>query len=196
MTDIRAFIAIELPTSIQQQLNQIIRALQAKCRPGSLRWVPVANIHLTLQFLGDVPSSNVDAITRVLASETARHAATEVSVGGLGAFPNPRRPRVIWIGLSKPAGLVALQKGIENGLSGLGYPPEERPFSPHLTLARLSQNANPEAVGQVSDALAASRVGDLGIVPVTHVHLFRSDLRPTGAIYTRLFSAPLSAING
>jgi 2'-5' RNA ligase len=112
-------------------------------------------------------------------------------IGGLGAFPNVRRPRVIWVGTEAPPELNALQRAIEAETHKLGYPIEERPFSPHLTLGRISQNARPEEVTQVARALSMVNIGEIGRVHVGQLHLFRSDLRPSGAVYTSLYSFPL-----
>lgn len=194
MNAIRAFIAIELPSTIREQLNQIEQ--QIKDRAGdsarkAVRWVPASNMHLTLKFLGEVSTANIQALASVLEREAARHSAFDLEVSGLGAFPNPRRPRVIWIGIGNQPRLATLQRAIESETSALGYPPEERPFSPHLTLGRIAQNARPDEVNQVARALGEIEVGLLGSVHVKEVHLFKSDLQPGGAVYTSLFHVGL-----
>lgn len=191
---IRAFIAIELPPAIRQALAAIGSEIQARAGAGArkaIRWVPAENIHLTLKFLGEVSSGNLQALAGMLRNETRRHPAFGFSVGGLGAFPNPHRPRVVWVGVEAPGELSTLQRAIEAEARHLGYPAEERPFSAHLTLGRISQNARPEEVSLVSRALADVKVEKVGQVEVKQVHLFRSDLLPTGAVYSRLFSFDL-----
>jgi 2'-5' RNA ligase len=150
-------------------------------------------MHLTLKFLGEVSTANIQALARMLQSEAARYAPFDFTISALGAFPNARRPRVIWVGADVPAALLALQKAIEAETRLLGYPGEERPFSPHLTLGRITQNAHPDEVAQVARALGEMKVGQVGTVHADKVHLFKSDLRPTGAIYTSLHNFPLSA---
>jgi 2'-5' RNA ligase len=114
-----------------------------------------------------------------------------MQVGGHGSFPTPRRARIIWIGIQAPAALESLQHGIESAAARLGYEPEARPFSPHLTIGRVRQPVSAGDQQQVRVALERTQVGALGSADVTSVHLFKSDLQPTGSVYTRLFSAPL-----
>ncbi len=191
MTVIRAFIAIDLPISIQEKLAEILEFVK-RSDTRVVRWVPASNIHLTIKFLGDVSRTNVEILTKILRSEVSRHRQFEIRVNGLGAFPSIRRPRVVWVGVEAPPTLLSLQRSIEAETVRLGYAPEERPFSPHLTLGRVAHNATPEEVRKVADALTALKVGELGCAVVDHVCLFRSDLQPGGAVYTPLFSTPLT----
>jgi 2'-5' RNA ligase len=192
MPVIRAFIAIPLPPNIHQYLDEVSRRLQGEIKSRGARWVPVRNIHLTLKFLGDVSTSNVNLLAELLHNEASRASPFEVTVGGVGAFPNTHRPRVIWVGVEAPPALQALQKAIDTETIRLGYPGEDRPFSPHLTLARLNQNASPDEVRQVGASLAACKAGPPVRFTVEAVHLFRSDLQPGGAIYTSLYSIHLT----
>jgi RNA 2',3'-cyclic 3'-phosphodiesterase len=189
---IRAFIAIELPPTIHEQLERISRELQAACKIKAIRWVPVKNIHLTLQFLGEVSPTNLPPLTKALQGEIARHLQFDVTVQGSGAFPTLHRPRVIWIGIQAPPDLLSLQKGIEIQTKALGFKPEDRDFSPHLTLARLSQYAMPEEIRRTGDVLANYNAGILGAFRAGAVSLFQSDLFPGGPVYTSLFKAPLA----
>lgn len=195
MDAIRAFVAIDLPDEIRQKLGEIeIRVQEQAGEMGrrAVRWVQAANMHLTLKFLGEVSTANLQVLARMLRIEARRQPPFEITLGGLGAFPNIRRPRVIWIGADAPAGLLALQRAIEAETRKLGYPAEERPFSPHLTLGRISQNARPEEVAQVARALSELRFDNIGRVKVDALHLFRSDLRPSGAVYTSLYRFDLA----
>ena len=194
MSAIRAFIAIELPETIRQQLHTIEQQIQTRAGESArraVRWVPAGNMHLTLKFLGEVSANNVEVLARMLQREAAQHQPFEFSISGLGAFPNPRRPRVIWVGAEIPASMSALQRTIEAETRALGYPGEDRAFSPHLTLGRISQNARPDEVNQVARALGELQVGELGKVHVSSIHLFKSDLHPSGAVYTSLHQFPL-----
>jgi 2'-5' RNA ligase len=192
MNVIRSFIAISLSPEIYHNLEGALSELK-RLSPGvAVRWAPVKNIHLTLKFLGDVSVTNVDILTKMLQAEVARHPSFEISVGELGAFPSTRRPRVVWAGVQAPAELLSLQRGVDLETARLGYPSEDRPFSPHLTLGRVSRNARPAEIHQLSETLERSKVGFLGAVRVQAVHLYRSDLQPNGAVYTRLFTAPLA----
>lgn len=189
MPTIRSFIALNLTADIHRQLDDIILSL--KQQTTIVRWVPSQNIHLTLKFLGDVSLANIETLQRVLAGEAARHAPFTFTVGGFGAFPNTRWPRVLWVGVQAPAALNTAQHGIEAETQRLGYTGEERPFSPHLTLGRVSNNASPQEARRLSDALAQVKIGELGQVMVKSVYLYRSDLNPGGATYTPLASFPL-----
>lgn len=197
MEAIRAFIAIELPEDIRQKLDELEKKIQARAGEAArkaVRWVPANNMHLTLKFLGEVSSGNVEALAGMLRSEAGRHASFDLTVGGLGAFPNLHRPRVIWVGVQAPVELSSLQKAIEGETRQLGYPTEDRPFSPHLTLGRIAQNARPEEVAQIARGVEDIQVGELGRVRVERMHLFRSDLHPSGSIYTSLYNFQLKHI--
>lgn len=191
MSLLRAFIAVELPPEIHQAIENKTAPVRAALNASLVRWVPSANIHLTLKFVGDISPANVELLTQMLNLEVGQHPAFEMDFGGLGAFPNPRRARVLWIGIQAPDGLEALQHGIEAAAAKLGYPVEKRPFSPHLTIGRVKQGINASGMHKIRSALEETQIGSLGTMQVTIVHLFKSDLQSTGAVYTRLFSAPL-----
>jgi 2'-5' RNA ligase len=193
MDAIRAFIAIDLSTELRKQLSVIIRQLQEGCVNSggetarkAVRWVPPDNIHLTLKFLGEVSVGNLQVLARMLKTETAHCVPFTVRINGIGAFPNMRRPRVIWVGSESPVALDNLQHAIEVETRALGYPNEDRAFSPHLTLGRMSQNASPAEIAAVSKALTGMKVDEVGFIQVNQIHLFRSDLQPSGAVYTSL----------
>ena len=158
----------------------------------AVRWVPAENIHLTLKFLGDVSLSNLELLKEMLLAEVREHTPFEFSVGGLGAFPNSTRPRVLWVGVQAPPELSTLQNNIEARMERIGYAREERPFSPHLTLGRVSRAATAREIHPLGETLKATKVGFLGAVYAESVCLFKSDLRPQGAVYTRLLAAPLA----
>lgn len=191
MSLLRAFIAVEIPPEIYQAIETKMAFLRSALNTSLVRWVPSTNIHLTLKFLGDTSPTNVELLAQMLSVETGQHQVFEIEFGGLGAFPNPKRPRVIWIRIQAPAGLKALQHGIEAASAKLGYPVEKRPFSPHLTIGRVKQNIHASGMQKIRTTLEETQVGSLGTAQITAVHLFKSDLKPTGAVYTKLFSAPL-----
>jgi len=191
MSLVRAFIAVEIPPEIHQAIEKQTASIRTTLNKSLVRWVPTGNIHLTLKFLGDVSATNLEMLAQMLNAEVEQHRVFEMGFGGLGAFPNPKRPRVIWIGIQAPAGLEALQHGIEAAAATLGYPPEKRPFSPHLTIGRVKQKVSSSGIQKIRSVLEETQVGSLGSARVTAVHLFKSDLKPTGAVYTKLFSAPL-----
>jgi 2'-5' RNA ligase len=191
MSTIRTFIAIDLPIFIQDKLGEVIQQYKDK-QISAVRWVAPRNIHLTLKFLGDISPANLDTLTKVLTAEVNHYHCFEIHIGGSGAFPNTRWPRVIWVGVKAPPSLETLQRGIEGETHRLGYSGEDRPFSPHLTLGRVSNNATPQEIRHLSDALSTMSVGELGHVMVESIRLFRSDLQPGGAVYTPLYTCALS----
>ncbi len=191
MALLRAFIASELPPALQDSIHTATADLRTSLGEGLIRWVPAHNVHLTLKFLGDVSTSSLDLIKQMLTTEAAQFPAFDVQVEGLGCYPNIRRPRVLWVGLKAPAELASLQHAIEAAAERLGYESEERDFSPHLTIGRVRQNASSGDVHKIRTGMESCRVGLLGSARVDAVHLFKSELRPEGSIYTKLFSAPL-----
>ncbi len=190
---LRAFLASELPTVLQTAIHTATAALRTSLGNEIIRWVPPQNIHLTLKFLGDVAPSSLDLIKQMLLTEASQFAAFDVRVEGLGCYPSPRRPRVLWVGLIAPPELASLQRAVETAAARLGYEAEERGFSPHLTIGRVRQNVSATDVHNIRTALDSTRVGALGSAHVDAIYLFKSELRPEGSIYAKLFSAPLRA---
>ena len=190
---LRSFIAVEIPIEIQNAIAHSLASLQKALPKPLIRWVATKNVHLTLQFLGDVSPANLERLADVLKIEANAYEGFTMSVGGLGAFPNPHRARVIWVGLDAPLGLGALQRGVTAASATLGYACEDRPFSPHLTVGRVGQNVTVTDLHRIHENLTATRVGDLGKVPVNAVQIFKSDLRPGGSVYTMLYSLPLKS---
>ena len=188
---LRAFIASELPPALQDSIHHATGNLRQALGNGLIRWVPAHNVHLTLKFLGDVSPSSLDLIKQMMLAEASEFRVFEVQVDGLGCYPSLRRPRVLWVGLKAPSELASLQRAIEGAAARLGYEVEEREFSPHLTIGRVRQNASSDDVHKIRTAVEGCPMGPLGSTRVEAVHLFKSELRPEGSIYTRLFSAPL-----
>jgi 2'-5' RNA ligase len=192
MSLLRAFIAIELPTSTLDAIKKQTAHLHQVLGNDSIRWVPAQNMHLTLKFLGDIATSHVDFLKQLLTREADSHPQFDLQLGGLGSFPNSRRPRLLWIGIHAPADLASLQKSVEAGTSRLGYEQEERAFSPHLTIGRTRQSVSQPELQKIRAALDTIQLGNIGTAKVDSIHLFKSDLQPSGSIYTKLFSAPLT----
>ncbi len=193
---IRTFIAVDLPSSVLDALDQISAQLQSRLPDTAVRWVNVEKMHLTLKFLGDVSLENIGMVERILKSEAAKRPVMEIGIGRIGAFPKMRHPRVIWIGVEAPSELFDLRRGIEDGVARLGYNYDKYEFTPHLTLGRISRKASATDVRNVGNVLHDYHVGFLGVARIDAVHLYRSDLHPDGATYTRLFSANLTDPEG
>jgi 2'-5' RNA ligase len=191
---LRSFVAVEIPAEIQGALARSIAPLQKALPDQLIRWVAPQNVHLTLKFLGDVSPANLEQLAGALKAEALTHDPFTMSVGGLGAFPNPRRARILWIGLEAPAALMALLRGVEAVSARLGYPSEDRPFSPHLTVGRVRQNVSGSDLLRICTALEGTLVGTLGTVRVAALHIFKSDLQPGGSVYTHLYTIPLKSL--
>jgi RNA 2',3'-cyclic 3'-phosphodiesterase len=193
MDSIRTFIALELPQSIHEELSTIISSLKKKV-PAGIRWVPANNIHITLKFIGDVSKNNLAAIDQAVESITKGHSAFDIHLGNLGAFPNLRRPRVVWIGIQAPDTLAKMAQEIDQALARLGYPPEGRPFSPHLTLGRVAQDAQAQELVPITRILSTQKIVIDSPVLMEQVTVFKSELRPSGAVYTPLYHHALKTV--
>jgi 2'-5' RNA ligase len=152
-------------------------------------WVAPENFHVTVKFLGSVDDTRVQSVIDALHTAAHGHAPFDLEVGGLGAFPTATRARVLWAGLlAGLAPLAALAGSVEEALSGLGFPRENRAFSPHITLARVREPARAPALAEALNAGSSRRFGR---VAVPAMALMRSDLSPKGARYSVLASIPL-----
>jgi RNA 2',3'-cyclic 3'-phosphodiesterase len=191
---LRSFIAVEIPAEIQSAISHTTASLKTALPKPMVRWVVPQNLHLTLKFLGDVSPSNLERLAEALGAETSKQAPFNISVSRIGAFPTSRRARVIWIGLDVPPALSALQRGVEAVAARLGYAPENRPFSAHLTIGRVSESISFGDLAKICSALEKTQVGALGTIHVEAVHIFKSDLQPGGSVYEHLYALPLKII--
>lgn len=191
MSVIRAFIAINLSQEILERIEQMSLELRSRLEGVPVRWVSADNIHLTLKFLGNVSTTNLEMLKEIMGKVVSNHHECDISVGGIGAFPKPHNPRVIWVGMEVPQELVSLQHNIEIETARLGYSREHRPFSAHLTFGRVSRNASSQDVRAIAEILDSYKVGFLGATRITSVYLYRSDLKPDGAVYTPIYTATL-----
>lgn len=192
---IRSFVAVDLTEGVRQKVSEILERLQKGARFTGARpaWVQPGNVHLTLKFLGQIDEGQREAVVRALAPIAARHAPHTVRVRGLGVFPSPRAPRVVWIGVKKATPLFRLQEEVDRALVALGFPEEDREWSPHLTLARLKSMRGARAL---MDVVASHGAWDCGDWPIHECVLYQSTLRPTGSIYTPLARFPLTGAAG
>jgi 2'-5' RNA ligase len=188
---IRAFIALPLPAEAKAATAVAQRELKSALRGGWLRWTPPEQIHLTLRFLGDIPAGDVPALAEALRRACAGCAPFDLHAGGLGVFPDARRPRVLWLGLGGQLdALRELQARIERETAAWGEP-EDREFHAHLTLARL-KNAPPAAARQVAQSLAQAKATNLAAWRADHLELMRSELSPAGARHSVLGTVALA----
>jgi 2'-5' RNA ligase len=182
---IRAFIAITPPPMLQQAFREVGTAFQGL----PVRWVQPEQVHLTLKFLGDVSAEQIVSMRQALEHAARDLAPFTVGAQSLGCFPNTSRPRILWMGLDDPQQVLSdLQQRVEAALRVLGFAPEARPFRPHLTLARFQEGSR---VPRLLSLLQAYREHVFGDLPVTQMHLFQSQLRQEGVLYTIIHSITL-----
>lgn len=190
----RTFIAIEFSPHVHAVIQSQTAHLRHALGDDSIRWVSPGNLHLTLRFLGETVGTHLQFVRQTLAHEAGGQAPFELQLGGVGAFPNSRSPKVLWLGIQAPAALFSLQRSLETAFRRLGYEPENRPFSPHLTLGRVRQGAAQPALQKIGIVLDRVQPGNIAIARVDAIHLFKSDLQPGAPVYSKLFSATLSRI--
>lgn len=189
---IRSFIAIELPDEVKVSLA----GLQAEFKLAGhsfVKWVATEGIHITLKFLGNIPSGKVSEIVRAMERAAQGFLPFRLEVHGLGAFPNLKQPKVLWVGVGGQVDqLVSLQQRIDQALVPLGFSPESRPFAPHLTLARLREGALPPERRSFGELVQKTTFEAKLKVEVSSISLMRSQLLPTGAVYSRLAEVKLA----
>ncbi|MBE0598659.1 MAG: RNA 2',3'-cyclic phosphodiesterase [Desulfuromonadales bacterium] len=176
MPSLRAFLAVPLPAELVRQAQELCRHLQAKL-PG-VRWVRPEAMHLTLRFFPDLPEESLEKIGEVMLSVGRLHSPFQVTVTGVGAFPSPARPRVIWLGITDCQPLLELYSTLDQSLERVGFPGEDRSFSPHLTLGR-SRGPLPGA----RTVLERYHERAYGTLEVERLVLFESRLQPSGALH-------------
>jgi len=192
MEQIRCFIAIELPDEIKRGLVQLEAQLKSGNQPW-VKWVDPYSIHLTLKFLGSVAVDRIDPITRAMGKAVQGASPFHLEVKDLGVFPNLRRVQVAWVGVSGEVDkLVQLQQRIESNLAGLGFAPESRRFTPHLTLARLRDRASPDERQRFGQLIADTKFEAAYTFQVEAISLMRSQLTREGAIYSQIGSIELN----
>lgn len=187
---IRTFIAIHLPAEVRQRLGQFQEQLRRAAPGEGVRWTEPDQIHLTLRFLGNVPEAELPQLSQALALACQAAAPFGLEAQGAGAFPDLKRPRVLWVGLGGAvAALAQLQAAVLEATRTWGEL-EDRPFHPHLTLGRV-KTADPRLLARLSGALQQAGSSAFGAWQVHQVALMRSDLSPAGPRYTVLAEAPL-----
>lgn len=181
---LRLFLAVDVPRSHLDTIAEAVAPLRATLPDA--RWTPVENQHITLKFLGWVPDDRLDDVVEVCTRVTWRHSSAELALIDLGAFPTPRRVRVLWVGIDDPANaLRGLAGDLDEELEPHGFEREDRPFTAHLTLARL------KTPRKLPEGLPTLGVGPLGF-DVGELVLYRSHLSPKGPRYEPLRAFPLA----
>jgi RNA 2',3'-cyclic 3'-phosphodiesterase len=186
---LRLFVALQIPDSIRNDYAALIddlRRLDAKASPKKPKWVRPENLHVTLKFIGHIDPSKLDPIRTALTNVNSPQ-EVRLDFRNVGFFPNAKRPRVIWGGMDTSENLAPLAHAIDHQIATLGFPAEERTFTPHLTLARLDP---PEIAPELRAAIEKHATRDFGLLHTSEFHLIESKLKPTGAEYTTLQTFP------
>jgi 2'-5' RNA ligase len=186
MDVVRSFIAIHLPAGVRAELASLEDKLKAGRHPF-VKWVDPESMHLTLKFLGNVAVDSIPQIVEAMSGVAGAHPAFKLLVAGTGAFPNWQRPQVVWVGVGGELDrLNSLQKGLESVLSPLGFPPEFRPFSAHLTLGRLRDRVTPDERRRFGEFAQRISFETSLSFEVNAIRLMKSQLTPAGPIYSEL----------
>ena len=180
----RLFVGLDLPADVAAHLEELQRRLKPTVR---INWSPPANLHITTKFIGEWPEARLEELKSAL-NAAAPQNALQVHIRDLGFFPNPRSPRVFWCGIDAP-GLAQLADQTDEICGKLGIARETRPFSPHLTLARIKERL---PLDSLHNAIAQLPSTDFGAFDARSFFLYRSQLRPTGSVYTKLAEFPPS----
>jgi 2'-5' RNA ligase len=180
---IRTFLAIELPKEILEQFERLQYRLD-RSLTGVVRWAKKGSTHLTLKFFGNMTERDIRSIEDTLNAKAPALAPIPIAVGTMGVFPNLARPRVLWVGITTGLKeLTAMQAEIEAALEAAGFPREERPYRPHLTLGRMKADRK---IDGLDKAIESHKDFAAGSFTAGEMILFRSDLKPTGPVYTEL----------
>jgi 2'-5' RNA ligase len=181
---LRLFIAVKVSST--PSLRKVLKHLEAMGRP--VKPVSADNLHLTLKFLGDTDPTRLPEICHAVSGTVDGETAFETDIVGLGAFPRIQRPSVVWAGLENGEPLIRIAEFLEILLSELGFHPEQKPFHPHLTLARIKS----KPPGELAELLNENQTTNFGVASISSVELFQSELQPNGPQYTVLASAKLT----
>ena len=187
---IRSFVAIEVPTTIQDEIFRQTTQFRKLYPSPIIRWVKPDNIHLTLKFLGDISLSDLESINFELVKETSIIKPFFISFTHLGVFPNPLNPRILWIGVKSPEILGELHRSIERIVSRFGIESEKRPFSPHLTLGRIATKNSFHNLENFFYEMEMINVSNIEKVIISSMKIFKSDLKPGGPFYSVIHNIP------
>ncbi len=179
---IRTFIAVDVPEDIKEKIFEVEKELIKSAGEG-VKWEGIEKFHITLKFLGDVNEEAIDSIYNVLSESLTGFGKFSIIYKGVGAFPDLKKPRVIWVGCEDPSGkLFDLQKIVEDKMNELGFEKEEKEYHPHITLGRVK---SPKNLGGLIKKIESINF-EAGAGEVAEVLIMKSDLKPSGSVYTVL----------
>ena len=188
----RLFVAVNFPARLRQKISRLCRPFEDAGIPG--RWVEADQVHLTLKFIGETPAARVDELSEALDEVAGKFRPFVLRFGPIGAFPSPRRPRVVWLGVEATPELRFIKDDLERRLAELGIDREQRPYQPHVTLGRTPREAEAGEFRRLEEIARNLRVNDE--YKVTHLDLMRSRLERSGAVHEQLKVARLGTRGG
>lgn len=181
----RLFWAVVLPPSVQAEIADLQEELARQVPPNSVRWIVPDHVHLTLVFLGNWRAEQVPTLAASVREAVQEHGPFTMNLEALGVFPNPRRPRVVWVGVGgEVPALKRTQAAVARAMVAQGWEAEKRPYSPHLTIGRVRKGLDSVTLSRLGEVVGRVKVEPFGRHQVHEVVLFKSDLRPSGAVYT------------
>lgn len=187
----RCFVAVDVSAAVRDAVARAQAGVRAAAPAADVRWVEPASLHLTLQFLGAVDEGLVPSVSAALDGAVHDVLPIGLAAGGLGVFPGPARPRVVWAGLTAGLGeLGRLAVAVEQALEPLGFPREARPFRGHVTIGRVR---SPRGGRALAAALETAGAMAFGTWTASEVVLYQSQLRPSGAVHTAVSRHPFGA---
>jgi 2'-5' RNA ligase len=181
----RLFIGLDVPYEMRRNLELLLELLKPAAK---IAWSPLGNLHITTKFIGEWPAGRLDELKRALEPVRAP-GDLRIAIRGIGWFPNPHHPRVLYAGISAPDGLAGLARDTDAACAALGVPREERMFHPHLTLARLK---GPADLTKLRQTIASLPSDDFGAYTATQFHIYESRPGQGGSLYIKLASYPLN----
>lgn len=188
---LRLFIAIELSAQMKDAIHSLTEKLKVADSHSSIRWVSYGDLHITLKFLGDVPQANIASVEDAMKAAVENQRQFELSLSGTGVFPNERRLSVFWVGVKEPDGsLIELANAVIKECAGRGFPEENRPFAPHVTIGRARDRADIQDLTKTASLLKSTTLRAESQI-IEHIGLIRSQLTPKGPIYTTMLIVPL-----
>lgn len=188
---LRLFIAVEVSQQTKDAIHSLTEKLRVSDSHSSIRWVGYGDLHITLKFLGEVPQTNISSVEDAMKAAAADKRQFELSLSGTGVFPNGRSTGVFWIGVKDAGGsLIELANAVIRECANRGFPEENRPFAPHITIGRARDRADAQDLTKTANLLKSAGLRAESQI-IDHISLIRSQLTPKGPIYTTLFTVPL-----
>ena len=188
---IRTFLACELSSASLTKVDQLLRSLKTDF-PRSVKWVNPKNIHLTIKFIGEFDPSHLELIQSSLTKTLQSFKPFQLEIKGMGVFPSPSKPKVIWLGIDAGESLINMVNIVNRESDVFGYAPERRPFSAHITLGRVKSYASRDDMLNISKSVKAQQNIFVGSQMIDQLHFIKSDLTRSGPIYKTLFTIPFS----